>query len=443
MWGLVVPSALAATELRSGDRDDARFAGGVSVEAFHVLDDQMGGLIETLLAENPRLASAWGRSRSAFERVAQERSLPDPLLSYRYFVETPETRVGPQQHVLELSQAVPWGGKRRLQAERAEGAAASRTWDAEDLERRAVAELKRAYFEAAYLQEALQVNREERDLLQRFESIALKRYTTGQGIQQSVVKVQTEISRLDDRETNLRERLDGVSRWTSELIGRPEAALTLGPIGLPFPDVTYSREDLELFATGEHPGVKAVEQRIAADRVWAERRKLESRPDFRFGVGYTAVGRREDLAGTINPPEDDGKDILGLTVGINIPLYRKRIHAGVAEAEQSGRAERDSLVALQDRLRYDIQRATLEIDSLSERGRLYLEVIIPQAEESLASAESAYTTDRLSFLDLLDAERVLFQSRLAYHRLVADLWIALSDLELAAARPIPAEGPAE
>jgi outer membrane protein TolC len=43
----------------------------------------------------------------------------------------------------------------------------------------------------------------------------------------------------------------------------------------------------------------------------------------------------------------------------------------------------------------------------------------------------------LSFLDLLDAERILFQSRLAYHRLVADLWIALADLELAVARPFP------
>jgi outer membrane protein TolC len=57
-------------------------------------------------------------------------------------------------------------------------------------------------------------------------------------------------------------------------------------------------------------------------------------------------------------------------------------------------------------------------------------VIIPQAEESLASAEAAYTTDRLDFLNLLDAERVLFQSRLSFHRLVSDMWIALADLEL-------------
>ena len=436
--GLVAASSLfAGTESDVVAAVDPGIASGLSPDRFHVLDDQMNGLIETLLADNSSLVSAWGRSRSSFERVPQERSLPDPVLGYRYFAETPETRVGPQEHMIEVSQALPWRGKRRLQAARAENSATSQTWEAEDLERRMVADLKRAYFEAAYLQEAIRVNREERDLLSRFESIALTRYTSGQGIQQSVVKVQTEISRLDDRETNLHERLGIASRRISALIGRPEFPLALGPIELPFPDVANAVDDLEQHAVSRHPRVNAVEHRILADRVWTERRELESRPDFRVGLGYTMVGRREDLAGTITPPEDNGKDVLALAVGFNIPVYRKRIRAGVAEARASEQADRDLLAAVQDSLRFDVQDATLRRDSLEERGRLYFEVIIPQAEESLASAEAAYTTNRLSFLDLLDAERVLFQSRLAYHRLVADLWIALTDLELATAHPVP------
>jgi len=68
---------------------------------------------------------------------------------------------------------------------------------------------------------------------------------------------------------------------------------------------------------------------------------------------------------------------------------------------------------------------------------MYGELLIPQAEESLASSEAAYTTNRQSFLDLLDAERVLFQVRLSYHRLLSDYWISLADLERAIARPFP------
>ena len=71
---------------------------------------------------------------------------------------------------------------------------------------------------------------------------------------------------------------------------------------------------------------------------------------------------------------------------------------------------------------------------------LYKAVIIPQAWESLASAEAAYTTNRQDFLDLLDAERVLFQVRLTYSRLLADYWIALADVELALGRSFPDGG---
>lgn len=410
---------------------------GLSSDGFHATDEQLRGLLETLLAENPQIVAAWSGSRARFEQVAQAASLPDPQLSYRYFVRSPETRVGPQQQALEISQGVPWAGKRALQARRVENLASGATWEVEDLERRLGAELKRTYFEVAYLQESLVVNSEERELLRRFESIALTRYSTGQGIQQSVVKVQTEISRLDDLETNLRQRLESVTRRISQLIGRAEVPLELMPVRLSQSDVPLDREQLERFATSSHPRVRALEQRVEAAQVWVRRRALDARPDFRFGLGYTLVEDREDPAGIGNPPEENGKDAVALMVGVNIPIYRKRIRAGVAEARESQQAAEELLEAVRDGLRYNVQEMLLQVVSSGERGRLYHDVIIPQAEESLASAEAAYTTDRLGFLDLLDAERTLFQARLAYHRLVSDGWIALADLESAVGKRLP------
>ncbi len=404
---------------------------------FHASDLQVQDLIGILLDENPEILSARALSQSLFERVPQVRSLRDPQLTYAYFASTPETRVGPQVQTLELSQGIPWKGKRRLQAERAEHTAVSSVWQVRDLERALIAELKRAYYEASYLEEALTVNGEERNLLRKFESIALKRYATGEGIQQSVVKVQTDITRLDDQETALRERLDAVLRRIAELLGRPDSTLMLQPIILKVLDIEYDRADLEEAAVRAHPRVRAAEEQIVADETWSRRRALESRPDFRFGVGYTQVDKREDPAGILIPPEDNGQDILAVTFGINIPIYRKRIRAGIAEAEQSLHSNQNRLSTDQNRLRYFVQEAILRLESLGERSRLFEEVLIPQAEESLASAEAAYTTNRVGFLDLLDAERVLFEVRLAYHRLVSDYWMALSDVEFATGQPFP------
>jgi outer membrane protein TolC len=165
---------------------------------------------------------------------------------------------------------------------------------------------------------------------------------------------------------------------------------------------------------------------------------LESRPDFRFGLSYIDVGRRQDTAGLLNPPEENGKDSVSLLVGINLPIYRKRIRAGIAEARESATSNQQALASVQDQLLYLVQEAVLRLESTGQQGRLYRDVLIPQAHESLGSAEAAYVTNQLNFLDLLDAERILFQVRLTFKRLLADYWIALADIEQATGRAFPA-----
>jgi outer membrane protein TolC len=404
---------------------------------FHLPDRQLAGFVEDMLGENPEIRAAWEFSLSRFERVPQERSLPDPQVAYRVFLSQPETRVGPQRQGLEISQGLPWSGKRELQSERARHAATVVSWRARGLERTLVADLKRAYFEAAYVQEALAINAEEKSLLERFEQIALTRYSTGEGIQQSVIKVQTDISRLADQYTALRERGDAIERKIAFLIGRPENELTLRPIKLTLPKLRYDRRVLEQEAIGQNPDILANRERIEADNAWVRRRQRDKYPDFSVGLGYTDVGAREDLAGILSPPQGNGTDIWALSAKLNIPLHRRRIKAGVAEAEHSLDAGRQTLRRTQDRLTFEVQESLVRIESLDERARLYRELLIPQAEESLASSEAAYTTNRQTILDLLDAERVLFQVRLTYHRLLSDYWVALADIEQTIGRPFP------
>jgi len=412
----------------------------VATEAFHAPDPQIEELIGILLEENPEILAAHAQVRSSQERAPQRKSLPDPFLSYRYFLETPETRVGPQQHGLELSQSVPWFGKRDLDAERAAHEASAVAWSVQDLARSLVARLKRSYYEAGYLQEALAVNAEQAASLRRFEQIALTRYSTGQGIQQSVIQVQTDISRLADRRSALQHHLHSVTHSMTQLLGRPESRLMLDPISLDLQEVGYQWRALELESIYFHPGVRAVQQGIKADGVWLRRRELDRRPDFQFELGYVFVDERDDPAAAINRPQDDGQDIWSVKVGINLPIHRKRTRAGVAEARERLHSNEYALEKTQNHLRHAIHEAILRLESIEERARLYEEVIIPQAEESLASAETAYTTNRQDFLGLLDVERVLFEVRLSHHRLLTDYWVALADLERGLGRRFPAEG---
>jgi outer membrane protein TolC len=438
--GALIACLASGPELRGSSERPTASAPEPRAGVFHATDAQLAGLIADLLEVNPEVRAARARSEATLERVPQHKSLPDPTVTYRYFSGGPETRVGPQQHGLEVRQGVPWFGKRQLQAERAGYEAAGDAWRARGLERALVAELKQSYFEVAYLQEALAVNAEESRLLQRFEQTALTRYATGEGIQQSVIKVQTEISRLADREAALRQRLGAATYRIARLTGRTEAAVRLEPIRLELPELEHDPEVLEDESLRDHPGVRALEEAVRADEAWLRRQRLDARPDFRFAVGYVKVDDREDTAGILVPPEDNGQDTWTLSVGITVPVFRKKLRAGEAEAHQRVRSSEYRLDGARDRLRYTVQESLLRLQSARDRARLYADVIVPQAEQSLASAEAAYATNRQSFLDLLDAERVLFQARLTYHRLLADHWIALADIEYGLGRGFPSEG---
>jgi len=204
-----------------------------SAASFHTPDRQLAWFITVLLERNPQLRAARSRWRAGAQRVPQARSLPDPHLEVRYFAESPETRVGPQEAGLAVHQDLPWRGKRTLQGERAAHAAGGMAWEVQALEREMVAELKRSYYDAAYYQEALAINFEERDLLEHFEKIALTRYSTGEGIQQSVMKVQTEITRLLDQETALAQQLEANTRRIAQLLARVGSELVLHHVHLP------------------------------------------------------------------------------------------------------------------------------------------------------------------------------------------------------------------
>lgn len=407
---------------------------------FHASDPRLEDLLGTMLTANPDILAARRRWLAGLERPAQVNSLPDPQLNLRYFAAPIETRVGPQNAVLELSQPVPWLSKLSAQKQWAEQMAAGTRAQVRVIERDRVREFKTAWYELAYAREALRINEGERALLSRFEQIALTRYSSGQGIQQNVIKVQTEISRLLDQRSELLKRRAVLGRKLERLLGGAATGLETTIISLPDPTFHIDRDGMEEQALAARPEIRALGMHLEADGTLIARRQLEWRPDFRFGLQYVAVGDREDFAGQINPPADNGEDALAIVAGVRIPVHGGRIRSGVREAQQDREARLKNLESERDRIRFEVQEVLLRLESLTDRAALYRDTLIPQAEQSMSTSEAAYQTNRIGFLDLIDAERIWFQVRLAYRRVQSEAWIAGADLERALGREFPDDG---
>jgi outer membrane protein TolC len=406
-------------------------------------DPELAELAREVLDRNPDLAAARQRAEAA-ERVApQVRSLPDPMAGLTAFLLTPETRVGPQNVMVSLSQRFPWFGKLDLRARRALYQAAAAHAEAESKALDLVTETRRLAYELSFLDEWREIVRTDRITLERYEELANTRYAAGIGLGQSVIKIQAEITKDETRLLQIADRRAVVAAQLNALRDRPAGA-TLPTVALPEPrDLSEPDSDpgtllaeLKRRAVAARPEIARADAEIAVAGTATDLADLERYPDVTVGLTYTQVGDREDEPGRVNPPPDDGDDILGLTASVNLPIWRDRIDAGIEEAMARRRATESSRRAVVAGIERSLGELTERLDLTWRQLRLFDDVLIIQAEESLSSAESAYTAGNLNALDLLDAERVLLDVRTSTARTRADWAIALARLEGAVGRPL-------
>jgi outer membrane protein TolC len=199
-------------------------------------------------------------------------------------------------------------------------------------------------------------------------------------------------------------------------------------------------EDLRTRALADRPEIASADARVEAAASRVESSKKAYSPNVVVGLNYGFVDRRTDAAGRLNPPEDNGKDIFGLTAGISVPLWGSSLEAGVAEEVQNRLAAEEGRREIVAAIDGELGDLAHRIPLLEEQLSLYDEVLIVQADQSLQSAESAYAAGTADALDLLDAERVLLQVRIAAERVRADLGIAYARLEGAIAGPLARTG---
>jgi outer membrane protein TolC len=165
----------------------------------------------------------------------------------------------------------------------------------------------------------------------------------------------------------------------------------------------------------------------------------EFKPDFTLGATYGLVAGRTDLGAGLMPPPDNGKDVFGISLSLNLPIKRGKLNAGLEEAAERRLAaverKRDVTTLIDRALGELVERLRLS----GEQVRLFERVLIIQAEQSLRSAESGYAAGSLNSLDLLDAERVLLEVRTGTERARADHAVALARLEGAIGGPLGSE----
>lgn len=390
--------------------------------------------LREVLERNPELARFRAKAAAAAVRAPQVRALPDPVAMVTAFPLPPETRVGPQWLKVSLSQHLPGFGKLAAREKAAVFAAVEAEQDWESQRLAMVTKARELAHEWAFCQLRGRIVEEEKHHLVHHEELTRARYSAGLGIQQEVIKIQAAITRAEQRFLEVRLRQGDLLAALNALRDRPastpfEAAELVEPRRL-----SLDHEDL-LAASLGRPERAAAGAEVGRREALVDLARRDFRPELRLSFDYTAVEGRRDAAGRAMSPQGNGRDILALSAGIELPLHQKRRTAALEEAlaQQHAAEARQRAVAAQIEQGLGESRARLPL--LWEQWWLFETVLLEQAEESLRSAETAYTTGKLNALELFHSEHVLYEVRLGAARAKADFAIAWARLEGALGAP--------
>jgi outer membrane protein TolC len=148
-------------------------------------------LITVGLTENPAILAARARWEAALMEIPARRALPDPSLGYVHYLESVETRVGPQQAAFNISQRLPWLGKLRLEGRITELKADVIYYQFLGATQHVAAQIEDAYWDYYYLLQAIDITEQNLELLRNWEQVALSKYTTAQAGHPDIIKATT------------------------------------------------------------------------------------------------------------------------------------------------------------------------------------------------------------------------------------------------------------
>lgn len=402
-----------------------RPASGQALPSDTLVISDLESLLATVRGQNPTLDAARIGANAMAQRPEQVRALPDPTFGLSVQPIPIVTARGSQRSQWQIQQGIPFPGKLALREEAAQWQAAAAEFDADRLELDLLERTKMLWYDLSRVLRQRTLILEFQVSLRTYEEVARTRYAVGEGMQQAILKAQLERNTFTNRLLELAKQRRTILESLSDLANRPVTVPDSIVLVRAFPETTRSGTQLVEAARRNRPEAEGLDASLRYADAMIKLAHKEWLPDF--GVGLTYF----DIADTKMPPSADGRDALAIGVTVRIPLQRGRLRSRLEETRLLRQQITARQEALETRFRTEIADLLYRMEREQEQLELFTGALIPQATTTLASSISAYTTGRATFLDLLDAERMLFDLRWSYEATRSSLLKVGAELERA------------
>jgi outer membrane protein TolC len=381
-------------------------------------------LVHEVIARNPSLAQMTAAWQAARARYPQVTALEDPMFMTKVAPGSLGSNTVDFGYMVEVSQKLPFCGKRGLRGDNALAEASAAGHDVDDVRLQLIESARAAFADYYLAARALEVNETNLELLHKLRKIAASRYESRVSkTNQEFLQADVEIGRERERRLALEQmRQVAVARLDTLLHLPPDNPLPPPPPQLDRVEALPEAQALRAAAVARRPDLQALADRIRAEEAALGLAEKEFYPDFEVAAGYDAFWREKPLRSEVN-------------VRLNVPLYQAKRRAAVSEAEARIAQRKAELARQTDQVNFQVQEAYEQLRQSEQSVRLYEQAILPKARENREAAQSAYENGLLPFLSLIEAQRSEEDLRDRYYQALADAYRRQAALERAVGGP--------
>ncbi len=380
--------------------------------------DDLDSYLKTAAQNNPGLKARFNEYMAALEVAPQVKALPDPQLAFGYFIQPVETRVGPQQFKLSVSQMFPWFGTLKARENAAITMAKAKYEAFEEAKSMLYNDVRNTYYNLYFAEKAISVTVENLNLLNSIKKLALIKVEAGLVSIVDEYRIEMEIGDLENQLALLKDKNYALQIMFNNLLNVDTSSPVKIPGQLSESEPGIPKEAVRDSIMNQNHQLLMLGLQSRALNYKKDIARLEGRPDFKIGADYTIVGKgNNNMAGT--------DAIMLPTVGITIPLYRNKYKSMLNEAVYRETAIKEEKINKQNILETVFEQTWKDFSDARRRITLN-EKQKDLARRSLKLLETDYITSSKNFEEILRMERKLLSYQLELEKARADKQAAIS-----------------
>jgi len=379
--------------------------------------------ITLALNNNPKLDVAESKFNAMLNVPDQVGAFPEPRLMLNAvnlpldsfsLNQTPMTQIQ-----IGISQDLPYPGKLSLKMDVVEQEALAKKEEINTTSTRISYRVKYLWWRLFFLDRSLDTLASNVDLLREFIDVAETKYTVGQGLQQEVLLAHVELAKIEDNQLQVDAMRLKTQAMLNALLDRDSSTrISIDKdIPLELPN-TKSLANLIELATSERPEVKQALLKISAAKKRIELAEQDYYPNFKLGAIY---GWRQDETGL-------GSVLLSMNLPFNI---EKRQDKKKDQRKQEWLEKKYVLEDIKNSVEEQIYKALTDYVQSRKQTSIYLERILPQANQTVESMLAGYQVNKVDFLSLLRSQVNLFNFQTQYWQSFSNANQALAAIEYA------------